>query len=210
MATVMTLARQERADFADFLATLTPQQWDSPTLCGNWRVHDVVAHVISYDPLSIRELVGRMARGLATKGGANAIGVAEFSVLPPEDLVALIRRHAEPRGLTTGFGGRIALTDGLIHQQDIRRPLGLPRQIPAERLCVTLDFARWAPPIRGGLRARGTRMVATDLDWSAGRGPEVRGPGEALLMVMAGRCDAVADLAGPGLPRLERRLRPRG
>lgn len=207
MTAVMTLAREERGDFADFLADLTPQQWDSPTLCGNWRVHDVAAHVISYDPLSTRQLIGRMARGLVTKGGANAIGVAEFSVLPPDELVALFRRHAQPRGLTTGFGGRIALTDGMIHQQDIRRPLGLPRQIPAERLRVTLDFARWAPPIRGALRARGVRMVATDLDWSAGRGPAVTGPGEALLMVMAGRCDAMADLGGPGLPRLEARLR---
>lgn len=98
---------------------------------------------------------------------------------------------------------------GLIHQQDIRRPLGLPRQIPAERLRVTLDFARWAPPIRGGLRTRGLRLVATDLDWSAGRGPEVTGPGEALLLAMARRGAAVADLGGPGLPRLAQRLRPR-
>ena len=48
----MRLARDERIDFADFLATLTPEQWDSPTLCTRWRVRDVVAHVISYEELS--------------------------------------------------------------------------------------------------------------------------------------------------------------
>ena len=32
--------------------TLTPEQWDAPTLCTRWRVRDVVAHVISYDELS--------------------------------------------------------------------------------------------------------------------------------------------------------------
>lgn len=43
MKTVMTLAREEREDFAAFLAGLTAQQWDSPSLCGGWRVRDVVA-----------------------------------------------------------------------------------------------------------------------------------------------------------------------
>jgi hypothetical protein len=43
------------------------------------------------------------------------------------------------------------------------------------------------------------RLIATDVDWSHGKGPEVRGPGEALLMVMAGRPDALRDLDGPGL-----------
>jgi len=42
------LARDERADLAAFLATLSPQQWQAPTLCPRWRVRDVVAHVISY------------------------------------------------------------------------------------------------------------------------------------------------------------------
>ncbi|MGV0814397.1 maleylpyruvate isomerase family mycothiol-dependent enzyme [Mycolicibacterium boenickei] len=209
MKTVMTLAREEREDFADFLAGLTAEQWDSPSLCDGWRVHDVVAHAISYEPLSRRQSISRVLRGVLTEGGPNAIGVAEFARIPPDGLIELYHRYTQPRGATASFGGRVALTDGLIHQQDIRRPLGLPRHIPAERLLVALDFARWAPPLRGGLRARGVRMVATDLDWSAGRGPEVTGTGEALLMAMAGRRDAVADLAGPGLPRFAPRLRSR-
>ena len=95
----------------------------------------------------------------------------------------------------------------MIHQQDIRRPLRLPRRIPAERLCAALDFVRYAPTIRGALRARGVRLVATDVDWSHGKGPEVRGTGEALLMVMAGRPDALADLDGAGVVRLAARVR---
>ena len=47
----MCLARDERADLADFLATLTPEQWDAPTLCTLWRVRDVVAHMFSYEDL---------------------------------------------------------------------------------------------------------------------------------------------------------------
>ena len=48
----------------------------------------------------------------------------------------------------------------------------------------------------------GLRLVATDLDWSTGDGPEVRGTGEALIMGIAGRRTPLDDLDGPGLDRL--------
>jgi hypothetical protein len=118
----------------------------------------------------------------------------------------LIRANTEPHGLTGGFGGRIALTDGMIHQQDIRRSVGLPRTIDPKRLRTALDFARFAPTIRGAWRARGVRLVATDLDWACGKGREVRGSGEALLMVMAGRRAALDDLDGPGKPKLAQHI----
>jgi hypothetical protein len=51
-AATMDLARQERRDLADLLATLTPERWDAPSLRTQWRVRDVVAHVFSYDILS--------------------------------------------------------------------------------------------------------------------------------------------------------------
>ena len=35
----------ERRFLAPYLATLTPEQWDAPTLCEGWRVRDVVAHL---------------------------------------------------------------------------------------------------------------------------------------------------------------------
>jgi hypothetical protein len=38
----MSLARDERADLADLLTTLTPAQWEAPTLCTQWRVRDVL------------------------------------------------------------------------------------------------------------------------------------------------------------------------
>jgi hypothetical protein len=50
------------------------------------------------------------------------------------------------------------------------------------------------------------RIAATDVDWSHGKGPEARGTGEALLMIMAGRPDALADLDGPGVATLASRV----
>jgi uncharacterized protein (TIGR03083 family) len=202
----MGLARDERADLAEFLAGLSPPQWDAPTLCAGWRVRDVVAHMISYDDLDGRGLLRRFARGRFVLGRANAVGVAEAHDLSPQQLLDELGRHLEPRGLTTGFGGRVALVDGLIHHQDIRRPLGMPRDVPAERLLHALQFARFAPPIRAFWRARGLRLVATDLGWSAGRGPAVEGPGEPLLMAIAGRRGVVGELTGPGQPILAARI----
>jgi uncharacterized protein (TIGR03083 family) len=203
---VMHLARAEREEFAALLEGLTPQQWESPTLCKGWRVRDVVAHVVGFDPLSRMQLVGWMAKGLVTRGGSNAVEVAQYRAKSSEELLALVRRYAVPQGITAGFGGRIALTDGMIHQQDIRRPLGIPRTIPAESVLTALDFTLTAPRLLGAWQARGVRLVATDLDWSHGKGHEVRGSGEALLMLMAGRAAALDDVDGPGKPKLAQRL----
>ncbi len=98
------------------------------------------------------------------------------------------------------------MTDGLIHQQDIRRPLGVDRQIPSQRLREALDFARFAPPIRGAWNIRGVRLVAPELDWSFGAGPEAVGTGEAVLMTLAGRAGVARELTGPGAQRLQDRL----
>jgi uncharacterized protein (TIGR03083 family) len=200
------MARDEREEFASFLDGLTPEQWNSPTLCEMWTVRDVAIHTVSYDELSAAGLVARFLKGRLNTDRINAIGVADYADRTPEQITAMIRAHAEPHGLTGGFGGRIALTDGMIHQQDIRRSVGIRRTIDPERLRTALDFARFAPTIRGAWRARGVRLVASDVDWSHGTGPEVRGTGEALLMAMAGRLAALDDLDGAGKAKLARHI----
>ncbi|MEC3975894.1 maleylpyruvate isomerase family mycothiol-dependent enzyme [Amycolatopsis sp. H20-H5] len=204
--TMMAMAREERADFLALLTTLPPEQWDAPTLCSRWRVRDVVAHVVSYEELGKRGLAARFVKGRFIPDRVNDVGVSEYNTRSPAELLELLGDHLEPRGLTAGFGGMIALVDGLIHQQDIRRPLGLPRDVPAERLRRALKAALVAPPIRAFWRARGLRLVATDLGWSTGSGPEVRGPGESLLMAIAGRRVAVDELTGPGQVTLAARI----
>ena len=201
-----SLAEAEREDLAEFLAGLEPEQWDAPSLCEGWRVRDVVAHIVSYDRLGAAGLAKRFAQGLFLLNRTNQLGVDEMQSATPAELVAVLRQHTKPRGAMNVFGGRVALVDGMVHHQDIRRPLGLPRQIPRERLEKALPFAMIAPPLKVGWHVRGVRLVATDLDWSAGRGPEARGPGEALLMSIAGRRGVAQELDGPGKDILVQRL----
>lgn len=202
----MDLARQERTDLAEFLATLTPDQWDAPTLCELWRVRDVVAHVYSYEDLGFGRLAARMLRAGLNGDRASAVGVAEHARKSPEELVALARDHIQPKGLTSMMGGRIALTDGMIHHQDIRRPFGMAREIPADRLIAALDTAKSAPTIKASARIRGLTLEATDLDWSIGDGPRVEGPAESLLMAIAGRKGITPELSGPGVATLVERI----
>jgi uncharacterized protein (TIGR03083 family) len=203
-ATLMSMARAERADLAAFLATLTPQQWATPSLCTGWTVKDVVAHMISYEELGAMGLIKRFVKGRIVR--ANEVGVDEFAPRSPQQLLEFLRNHLTPQGLTAGFGGMIALVDGTIHHQDIRRTLGQPRTIPADRLKRVLGLVPGNPRLGAGRRIRGLRLRATDIDWAHGHGPEVIGPGEALLMAMAGRPAALADLAGPGHATLAARL----
>ena len=197
------MARAERGEFTEFLATLSPRDWEAQSLCSGWRVRDVVAHMYSYEDLSPLALVRRLAKGA---DAANAVGVAEAHDHSPDELLARARAHRDPHGLTATFGARVALVDATIHHQDIRRPLGRPRTIEPERLRVVLDFARGAPPIKAKPRIRGLRLQAADLDWRTGDGPLVEGPAESLLMALAGRTGITDELAGPGVAILADRI----
>jgi uncharacterized protein (TIGR03083 family) len=203
---VRRLAREEREDLAAFLATLPPEQWQAPTLCARWRVRDVVAHVVSYGELGTGGLLAYVIRGGFWSPRVNALALAPYSRYSPEQLLALLAGHAEPRGLHAALGGRVALLEGIVHHQDIRRALGMPRVIPAERLLPGLRTALIAPDAGGLWRIRGVRLIATDLRFSFGFGPEVRGAAEALLMAMAGRRGVVGELTGPGREKLARRI----
>jgi uncharacterized protein (TIGR03083 family) len=105
------------------------------------------------------------------------------------------------------FPSRLTLLDRLVHHQDIRRALDRPRHIPEERLTAVLEPAPTLGTVFGArARTKGLRFRAADLEWSWGEGPEVTGPGEALLMAMLGRGDALADLDSDGLPTFAARL----
>jgi uncharacterized protein (TIGR03083 family) len=92
---VRRLARDERADLAAFLATLTAQQWQAPTLCTRWRVRDVVAHVLSYDNLGIGALIAVGARARFRPGRINDLALARYDRHTPEQLLALLAGNKE-------------------------------------------------------------------------------------------------------------------
>jgi uncharacterized protein (TIGR03083 family) len=202
---LMDMAHEERTDLAAYLDTLSPQEWHAPSLCEQWTIKDVVAHMVSYEELTPLGLMKRFAKGRFVH--ANEIGVQEFAPMSPSELMDFLARHLRPRGLTAAFGGMIGLVDGTIHHQDIRRALGHSRTVPVSRLTRILPLVPGNPRLGAGRRIKGLHLFATDIEWQHGNGLEVSGTGEALLMAMAGRPEAVDELTGPGQATLAARLR---
>ena len=61
------------------------------------------------------------------------------------------------------------------------------------------------PVLGNKKRVAGLKLAATDIDWTFGDGPEVRGTGEALLLAICGRKAALDDLEGEGVATLRSR-----
>jgi uncharacterized protein (TIGR03083 family) len=204
-----TLQEQFAAEQADFLAVaaaLTAEQWETPSLCDGWTVRDVVVHTawhIHRDKVDVRRFLLRSA--LTGPKRASAHQLARDGVRSNDDLLDWLSSPGQCHAVNLG--------ELLIHQQDVRRPLGMPRTIPAERIAVILDLSL----TRSGSinlvpgssrRAKGLHLVATDTEWEAGQGAEAKGPAEALLMAVNGRRDGIGDLSGPGADLLASPVAP--
>ncbi len=207
---LMTLAAEERGDLLSLLRRLAPAQWEARSLCTEWSVKDVATHVVSYDELSKPALLGTFVRGGGSLKKVNAVALRRYEGIDSDGVLDLLGRNLRPSGVTAGLGGGIALTDATIHHQDIRRALGLSRNVPQNRLLPVLDFALGAPVLPARRNAKGLRLSATDVQWTHGVGEEVSGPGEALLMAVAGRPHSLDELSGPGLVTLRQRVRHLG
>jgi len=196
----------ERNDLANLLETLTPEQWNAPTLCEEWTVRDVVGHLVlgSSKIGFVRMMVDlakagfNMNRMLATTG-------KEMGEKPTEDLLKGLRENIDAKNAPPMTKAEDVLCDTLVHAQDIRRPLGKPRQIPAERVIEVLDRMKTLGYMGNKKRVAGLQLVADDMEWTYGEGPEVHGTGEALLMAMCGRKSAIDDLTGEGVETLRAR-----
>ena len=192
----------ERAALAANLASLTPEQWLADSLCAGWTVKDVAAHVISHPQIGWTSMAAMAARNLGR--GYNAMIFREVKRLgaaqTPEGILADFEIFATSTRRVPTTTSIEPLIDALVHHQDIVRPLGLRRDMHPEAAAVAADRCRQLAFLSGSRRVvKGTRMVATDIDWVRGRGPTISGPMQELLMVCAGRSRAAVDLEGDGV-----------
>lgn len=201
---------EEDADLVAYLATLDPADWERPSLCEGWRVRDVVGHILYGNELRLWTLPLKLARhGFSSDRSGKAGSIARAEGRTPAELVQAMADRDPWAGTCRIFPPKLVLLDRLTHHQDIRRGLGHPRQVPAERIAACLAATPGLGSVfRAKRRVAGLRLEADDLDWSWGDGPVVRGPGEALLMAMLGRGQAVADLSGEGVATFAGRMRP--
>ncbi len=121
----------QRRALADLLAGLDAQQWQRPSLCAEWRIKDVAAHV-ALTPQS-PGLLRILARGLRARGDLQAVNrdmAVAHADRAPVELVAELRTLADSRrkpGITTVDN---LLFDTIVHIQDVAVPLGLSVSMP--------------------------------------------------------------------------------
>ncbi len=196
----------ERLDLADLLDTLEDEEWQTPSLCPDWTVRDVVAHLTLAD----RQYGATMLRVLRARGDFDSVtaGMARERALryrPAELLTQLRETAGRPRRFPLS-SALDPLTDILVHGQDIARPLERPRPMATERVLPALRNV-WTSVFYGNQkRFAGLRLVATDAEWSVGEGQEVRGPAGDLLLLATGRRAALTGLTGAGVTGAATRL----
>jgi uncharacterized protein (TIGR03083 family) len=195
----------ERAALADDLAPLDDDRWAQRSLCGAWTVEEVVAH------LTAGASTGTV-RWLASILGArfdpdlhNRRRLAEHRGATPAETLDRFRRVVD--GTTAASGHTAAwLGEIIVHGQDIRRPLGLPRTPPVPAVTeVARFFAARDFTVASRSSIAGLRLEATDGPFETGTGPLVSGTTLALTMAMAGRAVYCDDLTGPGVTTLRER-----
>ncbi|GAA0916695.1 maleylpyruvate isomerase family mycothiol-dependent enzyme [Virgisporangium aurantiacum] len=187
------------------LESLTDDEWRRPSLCDGWTVRDVAAH------LTLQQItIGQGLRALLR----HRTGVTRLTLemardrakLPTGDLVAGIRAMVGSRRHNVGVTFRETLIDITVHGLDIAVPLDRPLETdPAATRAVADRVWRLGWPFHARKRLAGYRIAASDVDWTVGDGAEVRGPIDAVVLLLTGRPAGLARLTGDGVSTLRRR-----
>lgn len=196
----------QRRVLADLLAGLDDEQWTRPSLCTEWRIKDVAAHVAL--PPQSPGIVRILAKGLRTRGDLQAVNrdlaVAHAAARPPVALVAELRALADDRRKPAITTLDNLLFDTIVHVQDVAVPLGVEVDVPQDGAREGADRVwRMGWPFWARRRLRGLELAATDTDWMRGYGEPVRGTIRDLLLLLTGRTEAaLPGLHGAGVRRL--------
>lgn len=195
---------QQMGNLAALARELDEPDWDHSSLCEGWRVRDVYGHMCvghTYPLLKVLPKVVTSGFSVDTASARESVAYADAHT--PAELAETIDRIAREhtrRGVAKMIPDSDGFVDHVVHELDIRRPLDCPRPLSDDHKVAALDAMTMA---QGGgtkpeKRMAGLRFVATDADWSAGEGPEVRGGAEALLLGLANRDVALGELDGDG------------
>ena len=200
-----TTIAAERGALADDLAGLSEGQWTTGSLCEEWTVQDVLAHMTSTAQMT----PGTFVRGFVGSGfnfaKFAAKGIDAHKGATPEDTLRNFRdqQHStsSPPGPKPSWLG-----ETIVHAEDIRRPLGISHSYPQDAVREVIDFYKGSNTLIGTKsRIEGLTLRATDADWTHGSGPLVEGPLLSLLMAATGRTAHTDDLAGDGVATLRSR-----
>ncbi len=185
---------------ADLLDAAPAAQWDTPSLCEGWRVREVIAHLTMAARYSEEEFMAELRRCDFDFSRLSNQIASRDAELPAGELVANLRADVMHHWTPPGGGYHGALNHVVIHGLDVTVPLGVPRRSPDATIRVVLDdLTEGGGHAHFGTSIEGRTLQATDLDWSYGSGPALRGAAEDLALVICGRAVPGGRLEGKPL-----------
>jgi len=211
-AAVWQIIHHLRKDLVSFLETLSDEEWNTASLCEGWRVRDVVSHLI----LEYHYTFSNSWLDFIRCGGNTNAFIMQTAIRlgekPASELLDQFSRMTHERQKPRSVSSLNVLVDLLVHEQDIRIPLGKPKDMDMDSL--KLIFSHWEPgkynfgeKITGlDERLKGLQFVITDLSVIKGDGAEVNGNAHDILLAATGRSVAVSQLSGVGADILKQRL----
>ena len=177
---------EQRADLADFLDTLTPEQWETPSLCPGWTVRQVAAHV-THSTTNWGRLTLELLRA-GFRFNALTLRLGREDSRTPEEITAAMRAMVGGRRRPPGTAVADPLMDVMVHGQDIAIPLGLERTMPIPAATIMAErLWKMGFPFNARKRFPNVAFTATDAEFSVGQGEVIRGPIQDIVMVLSGR-----------------------
>ena len=195
----------ERKALAADLDGVAAEAWDTRSLCDDWTVRDVVAHMTATSKMSAAKFLPKLAGSGFSLRRLQRKDIDAERGASPADTLAGFKQQLDATGGPPG-PQETMLGEVIVHSEDVRRPLGIQHTYPADALVRVANFYQRSNLIIGSKRRiAGVRLTATDADWQHGDGPEVSGPMLDLVMAMTGRKAALANLTGDGVSQLAAR-----
>ncbi|MEM7143053.1 MAG: maleylpyruvate isomerase family mycothiol-dependent enzyme [Actinomycetota bacterium] len=196
----------ERSSFHDTLLTLTDEEWDTASLCDGWRIRDVASHAVLLIDLKISTALMGILRHRGDYDAWMKGYAVELGNRPVAQILDSAKRNAASTKQPPAARPAQSAIDVFVHHHDVLLPLD--REVPSDP-----DRLRWMAdgvvaigrPIGWGTRVKDLRLIATDIDWHYGTGPEIHGPAAAIIMAACGRDELRHQLDGDGVAELQRR-----
>jgi uncharacterized protein (TIGR03083 family) len=199
-ATLQPVVAAEFVALADLLDSATDAQWDTPSLCAGWRVREVIAHMTMAARYPEDKFMAELRRCDFDFGRLSNEIASRDAALPSAELVANLRSDVMQHWTPPGGGYHGALNHVVVHGLDVTVPLGVPRRSPDSTIRVVLDdLTTGGIHERFGMGIDGRTLLATDIDWSYGSGPPLRGTAEDLALVLCGRTVPAGRIEGEPL-----------
>lgn len=161
---------QEREALVDDLALIEDSQWDAQSLCAEWKVRDVVGHLVFAATSDWKDFAVGLVRNMGNLDRVISKAAIEIGAAPPSELERRLADTVGSRNLPPFVKSACELADIGCHGEDIRRPLGLHREVPVPTSLVAAEFLKDDRATGTPARIQGICLKATDADWSIGDG----------------------------------------